>query len=85
MLTSGPEVARPNVSGPGAVRSRSAVGSSIGGSVPNSPNVGPIQIEVSRVQSDGNGRVGKVRDALGQSTKDARGASADAADEVKKW
>ena len=85
VLTSGPEVARPNVSGPGDVRSRSAVGSSIGGSVPNSPNVGPIQNEVSRVQSDGNGRVGKVRDALRQSTKDARGASADAADEVKKW
>ncbi|MCP5400410.1 MAG: conjugal transfer protein TraG N-terminal domain-containing protein [Sphingomonas sp.] len=85
VLNSGPALARPNVSGPADVRRRSAVGGTIGGSVPNAPDVGPIQNEVGRVQSDGNGRVSTVRDALRQSTKEARGASADAADEVKKW
>ena len=84
VLNSGPEVARPNVSGPADVRSRANIGN-VERFVPNAPNIEPIQNEVGRVQSDGNGRAGKVRDALRQSTKDARGASADAADEVKKW
>jgi len=85
VLNSGSAVARPNVSGPADVRRRSAVGDNIEDSVPSAPDLAPIQNEVSQVQSNGNGRVGKARDALRQSTKDVRGASADAADEVKKW
>jgi conjugal transfer mating pair stabilization protein TraG len=44
-----------------------------------------IGAEVQRVQSQGERRVNKVKSYLDSQTRKARGASAEAADDVKKW
>lgn len=84
VLAPGQPVSRPNVDEAEAVRSRASVGGNIPSAVPQ-VNAGGIRDEIERVQSAGRQRIDKQRDRLDAVTKDARGASAEAADEVKEW
>lgn len=84
VLASGQPVSRPNLSDAEEVRS----GASVGGSMPSSApqlDAGDLRDEVERVQEAGRQRIGEARDRLDTVTRDARGASAEAADDVKKW
>ncbi|WP_430427682.1 conjugal transfer protein TraG N-terminal domain-containing protein [Parasphingorhabdus sp.] len=78
-------VQRPNVGSAAAVRGSVSLGGSGGGSVSVPPDVDGIREEVSGAQSRGKKRVGTVQDALQKRTRNARGASAEAADDVKEW
>lgn len=51
------------------------------------PDVDPsgIREEVGRVQASGRQRIGGARERLDSVTRNARGASAEAADDVKEW
>lgn len=84
VLQPGQAVSRPNVDDAEAVRGRASVGGSISPAVPQ-VNASGIRDEIERVQSAGRQRVDEQRDRLNAVTKDARGASAEAADEVKEW
>ena len=85
VLPDGAPVARPNVGSAGGVR-----GSVRLGSVPSSLG-GPsnsreeIADDVSQRQSEGSRSIGQRRGKLDRTTRDARGASAKAADDVKEW
>ncbi len=84
VLEPGRPVSRPDVDDAEAVRSRA----SIAGSVPSAaPQMDPggIRDEVERVQAAGRQRIGGARERLDAVTRDARGASAEAADDVKEW
>lgn len=84
VLQPGQAVSRPNVDDAEAVRGRASVGGSISPAVPQ-VNASGVRDEIERVQSAGRQRVDEQRDRLNAVTKDARGASAEAADEVKEW
>lgn len=84
VLAPGQTVSRPNVDDADAVRSRASVGGAIPSVVPQ-VNASGIRDEIERVQSAGRQRIDEQRDRLDVVTKDARGASAEAADEVKEW
>jgi conjugal transfer mating pair stabilization protein TraG len=84
VLAPGQPVSRPNVSNAEAVRSRAAVGGNTASAVPQL-NASGIRDEIERVQSAGRQRIDEQRDRLDAVTKDARGASAEAADEAKEW
>lgn len=84
VLAPGHAVPRPNVDDSEAVRSRASIGGNIPSAVPQ-VNAGGIRDEIERVQSAGRQRIDQQRDRLDAVTKDARGASAEAADEVKEW
>ena len=77
-------VARPGVSGPGDVRSQGPRGGGSGGVV---PTVDPSRIgdEVRAAQSGGRTRINQSRGNLETVTRGAKGASEEAADEVKEW
>lgn len=78
-------VARPGVSGAGDVRSQGPRGG--GGSGGVVPTVYPSGIgdEVRAAQSGGRTRINQSRGNLETVTRDAKGASEEAADEVKEW
>ncbi|WP_447953543.1 conjugal transfer protein TraG N-terminal domain-containing protein [Sphingopyxis chilensis] len=78
-------VDRPGVSDASAVRGRAAIGSGNGGPAVPAVNPGEIHGEAARVQSAGRQLIGNSRDQLDAITREARGASPEAADEVKKW
>ncbi|MFN3946073.1 MAG: conjugal transfer protein TraG N-terminal domain-containing protein [Allosphingosinicella sp.] len=84
VLAPGQTVSRPNVDDADAVRSRASVGGTIPSVVPQM-NASGIRDEIERVQSAGRQRIDEQRDRLDAVTKDARGASAEAADEIKEW
>ena len=84
VLTRGQAVSRPNVSNAEAVRSRAAVGGNTPSTAPQL-NASGMRDEIERVQSAGRQRIDEQRDRLDAVTKEARGASAEAADEVKEW
>ena len=84
VLTPGQAVSRPNVSDAEAVRSRAAVGGNTPSTAPQL-NASGMRDEIERVQSAGRQRIDEQRDRLDAVTKEARGASAEAADEVKEW
>jgi conjugal transfer mating pair stabilization protein TraG len=85
VLAPGQSIDRPGVSNASAVRERAAIGSGNGGPAVPVVNSSDIQDEVSRVQSAGRQLIGNSRDQLDAITREARGASPEAADEVKKW
>jgi conjugal transfer mating pair stabilization protein TraG len=84
VLAPGQPVSRPSVSDAEAVQSRAAIGGSVPSSVPQ-VNTNGIRDEVERVQGAGRQRIGESRDRLDAVTRGARGASAEAADDVKEW
>ena len=84
ILAPGQPVSRTNVSDGEAVRSRASVGGRSSAAVPQ-VDAGGISDEVERVQAAGRQRIGAGRDRLDAVTNGARGASAEAADDVKEW
>lgn len=84
VLDPGQTVSRPSIDSAEAVRSRASVGGSMPPSLPQGDTDG-IREDVERVQSAGRQRIGGERDRLNAVTRDARGASAEAADDVKEW
>ena len=85
VLASGRPVSRPSVSSPGSVRAGAQVGGGGGGTIPDAPDIQPIQDEVSRAQLRGSQAVDKARGRLDRTTRGARGASSERADDVKEW
>jgi conjugal transfer mating pair stabilization protein TraG len=84
VLTAGQPVARPSISGQTSVRARAQFGEGTQASVPQA-DPASVQDEVLRAQSAGRQRVGSSRSRLEAVTKEAKGASAEAADDVKEW
>ncbi|MBX9896405.1 MAG: conjugal transfer protein TraG N-terminal domain-containing protein [Qipengyuania sp.] len=84
VLVAGQPVSRPSISDAEAVRSRAAIGGSMPSSVPQVDTDG-IRDEVGRVQAAGRQQIGGTRERLDAVTRGARGASAEAADDVKEW
>ena len=84
VLAPGQSVSRPNISGADAVRSRASVAGSMHSGVPQVDADG-IRDEVGRVQAAGRQQIGGTRERLDAVTRGARGASAEAADDVKEW
>ena len=78
-------VVRPGVSSPGDVRSSVMLGGPPSALSSTSSERENIEREVARVQEREEQRVDGVTDYLERRTRDARGASAEAADDVKKW
>ena len=85
-LPSFDSVARTKVRGPGDVRASGAAAASSGSTQSDLPErVEAIGAEVHGKQDRGGRRLGKVHDELESRTRDAHGASAEAADDVKEW
>ncbi len=84
VLAPGQSVSRPNIAGSDAIRSGAAIGGGIPSSVPQ-VDTNSIRDEVDRVQGAGRQRIGESRERLDAVTKGARGASDEAADDVKEW
>src|SRR5690606_15607601 len=85
VLAPGQPVDRPGISDASTVRGRAAIGSGNAGSAVPVVNPGEIHDEAARVRSAGHQLIGNSRDQLDAITRDARGATPEAADEVKKW
>lgn len=83
-LAPGHAVSRPDVDDADAVRGRASLGGSVPSAAPQSSPSG-IRDEVERFQAAGRQRIGGARERLDTVTGDARGASAEAADDVKEW
>lgn len=84
VLVSGLPVSRPEVSGAGSVRGRAQTGGGASGSVPQ-VGAGDLHEEVQRAQVAGRQKITGSRERLDAITEGAKGASADAADNVKEW
>lgn len=84
VLAPGLPVSRPAVSGAGSVRNQAQTGGKGSGSVPRA-GAGDLHDEVQRAQAAGRQRIGGSRARLDAVTNEARGASAEAADDVKEW
>jgi conjugal transfer mating pair stabilization protein TraG len=84
VLTGGQLISRPSISGATSVRARAQIGADGQASVPQ-VDAGGIQDEVQRAQSAGRQRIGSSRSGLDAVTRGAKGASAEAADDVKEW
>lgn len=84
-LPAGPPVSRPDIHGRSDVRGSVRIGGVPGNLATPEGNRGAITAEVDRVQQQGDVRLGVVRGHLDERTRNARGASAEAADEVKEW
>jgi len=78
-------VSRPSVSSAGDVLGSVKLGGPPGALSASSDVREDVQREVARVQERGEQRVDRVTDYLEGRTRDARGASAEAADDVKEW
>jgi conjugal transfer mating pair stabilization protein TraG len=85
VLPASQPVARPSVTSPGSVRGSVRIGGVPGSlSGPGSERE-DIAGEVDRAQRLGNQRIGTVKSYVDGKTRDAKGASAEAADDVKEW
>ena len=78
-------IQRPNIGSASDVRGNVSTGGGGSGSVDAAPDVGAIRDEVAGAQSRGKTRVGTVEDAMKRKTRNARGASEKAADDIKEW
>ena len=85
VLAPGQPVDRPGISDASTVRERAAIGRGNAGPVVPVVNPSEIHDEAARVRSAGRQLIGNSRDQLDAITRDARGATPEAADEVKKW
>ena len=78
-------VARPSVGSASSVRGSVSLGG-VGGELGEpSGDREDIARDVGRVHRQGGQRIDRVKGALDRKTRDARGASAEAADDVKEW
>lgn len=78
-------VSRPEVGSQDQVRERGGVRSSSGADWPEAPDRFDIQSAVGAARQQGTQRIRAVRDGLESKTKDAKGASEQAADDIKEW
>lgn len=78
-------VSKPGVGSAGDVRGSVSLSQSGHSPVGGSSGDGSIAEEVSSVQQRGRERIGTVKSYLGNQTKGAKGASEQAADDVKEW
>lgn len=78
-------VSRPEFGSRDQVRSRGAVAVSRGANVSEGPDPSDIASQVEQARQQGSRRIGSVRDELERKTNEAKGASEEAADEVKEW
>lgn len=78
-------VSRPDVGSQDQVRERGAVGFFSGANWPEAPDRSDIQSAVGAARQQGSQRIRAARDQLESKTKDAKGASDEAADGVKDW
>lgn len=78
-------VSRPELGSRDQVRARGAVGASRGANVSEGPGPSDIAGQVEQAREQGRQRIGTVRDQLERKTKGAKGASEEAADDVKEW
>ena len=79
-------IGRPSVSSPASVRASSQLGViPAPGGLPQGPDPTAIHDEVSRQQGAGHQRISGQRSDLQRVTDPAKGASAEAADDVKEW
>ncbi|MXO71770.1 conjugal transfer protein TraG N-terminal domain-containing protein [Alteraurantiacibacter buctensis] len=85
VLPSAPPVSRPGIGSAGDVRGSERIGGVPQGLPDPDDRRTEIGDEVDRVQQQGDQRLGTVRVHLRELTNNARGASAEAADEVKEW
>jgi conjugal transfer mating pair stabilization protein TraG len=84
VLTPGPQVSRPSVSDAASVRGSSSEGGGTGSAIPV-VDASSLHSEVDAARAAGSQRIEDARTDLRRVTEDARGASAEAADDVKKW
>lgn len=84
VLPAGQPVSRPSISGPSSVRGRAQIGGGNQATVPQM-DTSAIQDEVQQAQAGGRKTIGGSRSRLDAVTKSAKGASAEAADDVKEW
>jgi len=84
VLAPGPDVDRLQIKGTDGIRA-SATSRSDSQSPPRKVDPTPVHDEVQSKQSIGHARIKSARDQLGRVTRNAHGASAEAADDVKKW
>lgn len=84
VLPAGQSISRPSISGPSSVRGRAQIGGGVSADVPQVETV-TIRDEVQRAQAGGRKTIGGSRSRLDAITKGAKGASAEAADDVKEW
>ena len=78
-------VSRPAVTSQGSVRARGPSGGGGAGSLDSAPDTSGISEEVRAAQARGRGRIGQSRGNLDAVTRGAKGASEEAADDVKEW
>lgn len=84
VLATGQPISRPTIAGVNSVRARAQIGGGTQNSVPQA-DPASVQDEVQRAQAAGRQRIGSSRSGLDAVTKGAKGASAEAADDVKEW
>ncbi|MFC3096190.1 conjugal transfer protein TraG N-terminal domain-containing protein [Alteraurantiacibacter palmitatis] len=84
VLPAGQSISRPSISGPGSVRGRAQIGGGVSTDVPKVETV-TIKDEVQRAQAGGRQMIEGPRSRLEAITKRAKGASVEAADDVKEW
>ncbi len=84
VLTAGQPVSRPSIADASEVRGRAQIREGGAGAIPE-VDVGSINEEVQRAQAAGRQTMGRSRSRLEAVTKEAKGASAEAADDVKEW
>ncbi len=77
-------VSRPAVTSQGSVRAHGPRGGG-SGSLGAAPDTSGIRDEVRSAQERGRGRIGQSRGNLDAVTRGAKGASEEAADDVKEW
>jgi conjugal transfer mating pair stabilization protein TraG len=85
VLPDGAPVARPNVGSAGGVRGSVRLGSVPSSLGDTSNGREEIADDVSQRQSEGSRVIVQRRGSLNRTTRDAQGASAEAADNVKEW
>ena len=78
-------VSHPAVASPGSVRAHGPSGGGGSGSLGPAPDTSGIRGEVRAAQARGRGRIDQSRGGLNAITRGAKGASEEAADEVKEW
>lgn len=85
VLAPGKPVSKPSVSSAADVRGNSKVGTGGGQQARENATPGSVRAEVNAAQQSGRKRIDTINNFLDATTKGARGASEDAADDVKKW
>ena len=85
VLAPGHPVSRPGISSAAEVRGNSNVRSGGGSPAAGNATPGSVRAEVNAAQDSGRKRIDTIRDYLEGTTKGARGADEESADNVKEW